>query len=412
MFVSARKIVNEAMDDYGLTGQTHFKRFYKWLRTAIMDLGAIPEYNLKSVTLEIDKECNGMTLPDDLVSLRRVFLCDYSGKLTEAGYGGIQPSNLWDPDGDCTFYRNGKSPVNLGYSGEGSYSSAYGNGYAYSNHLLPSLHQGYDVVLGQQDEKLFFMAGDINRYKLAIVEYNGFRMDSDGLIKVPQDAELAVNSFMQYSQTRRERRKDRAKVPQSEVQFDRQVWIEEFRRSYTQLKMPSKIFMDEWVLDNWGMRLPVPRKRMSGRVNVASTPEVSRMTQKDPLEDMIDSISVEPIFIDPSVDPCIVGAPSCPGIGDMEINDSFIVGPCGTEVEPEPECDGVCLVDCVAYEDSDYRYVSCLEDPGTDSTKWVVNRYTKTSPVVKTQATPLNNPLQFAKPTSLFLVQPLNYDPV
>ena len=407
-YISANKMIYDVMDDVGLSGDNEFNRFYRWLKDCIIDLGAIKNYSIRYEAVLIDADCNHIVIPDDVISLRHVFLCTPNGGITEAGYGGKRAARVWDPSGTCAFYNNG--PSNSAYH-DNAYMNAipgYRNGAGGHLDRLPALHQDYDVVLGESDGTLFFMAGDINNYSYAILEYNGFKVDEEGLVQVPEAAKIAVQTYMYKKFSLRSRFRNRQAIPLAEKQDWDQQYDKEFRIAHANLNTMSVIEMDEWVIQDWGLRLATPKGRATmiakdAMAKVPSSQEV-RSTSGISYTD-----EVPPIFLDPSVDPCIVGAPECPGIGTAEINSSFVVG-CNGPTSPDGGSpSGKDLVLCTSYEDDDYRYVSCLESPGDDSTKWCVNRYLKSDATQKTIATPVENPTQFTKPTDVYTVQSLIY---
>lgn len=396
-YVSANKIVRDAMDDVGLSGDNEFNRFYRWLKDCIIDLGAIKNYSIRYKAVLIDEDCNNIKLPEDVISLRHVFLCTHNGSITEAGYGGKRASRVWDPSGHCAFYNNQAHP-----------NSSYHGGSAVSLASLPVLHQDYNVVLGESDDTLFFMAGNIKDYKYAVLEYNGFKVDDDGLVEVPEAAKIAVETYIFKKYTVRSRFRNRQAIPLAEKQDWTNEYDKEFRIAHSNLNTMSVIEMDEWVIQDWGLRLATPKGRAT-MVAQAALAEAAVSTEARSTAGISYTDEIPPIYLDPSVDPCIVGAPECPGIGVAAIGSTFVVG-CNGPTSPDGGTpSGKDLVLCTSYEDDDYRYVSCLESPGDDSTKWCVNRYLKADATQKTTAAPAENPTQFTKPTDLYTVQSLIY---
>lgn len=407
-YISANKIVRDAMDDVGLTGDNEFNRFYRWLKDCIIDLGAIKNYSIRYKAVLIDADCNHIEIPEDVISLRHVFLCTPNGGITEAGYGGKRASRVWDPSGQCAFYNNAAAPSTYGDVDLINGSSSYLNGLGGTLGGLPVLHQDYDVVLGESDGTLFFMAGNPKDYTYVILEYNGFKVDKNGLVEVPEAAKIAVETYIYKKYTNRSRFRNRQAIPLAEAQNWSKEYDKEFRIAHANLNTISPIEMDEWVIQDWGLRLATPKGRATmiaqGAMVEASVSQEARSTSGTSFTD-----EIPPIYLDPSVDPCIVGAPECPGIGAAEISSTFVIG-CNGPTSPDGGSPGgKDLVLCTSYEDDDYRYVSCLESPGDDSTKWCVNRYLKADATQKTTATPTGNPTQYTKPTDLYTVQSLIY---
>lgn len=231
MWIHAKTLVLNALEDHGITGTQHMTAGIRWVKDAMRLIGFFPEYYLQAAEIEFDFNCHDIKKPDNFISPRSIYLCDHSGNITETYYGGRKPAAIFDPDGCCRFYS------------------------LVSNISGP-------VFMGEDDHAFFFMTGNSDQYARALLEYNGFKTDDEGNILVPEDAKSAVEQYITFKLTKRERKKDRNAVPHQEGQDEWALFERLAGIAKGKMKTPSVMEKHRQVYEKWANNLNGPRAKL------------------------------------------------------------------------------------------------------------------------------------------------------
>lgn len=187
-WVKSNTVILAAFEDYGKSDAKLMPAALRWVKEAVLSIGIFPEIYFKHAVIDID-DCGEIPKPEDMYSPRDIFLCKRGGKPVKAIYSGPQP-NIYSSS-CCSFY-------------DSSCASA--------------------IVLGEDDNCFFSESMDISIYDVAIVVYNGIKVDRRGIPMVHSKARLAVSQYIRWKLVSMDRSLNRKAVPQQEVQDAYNLW--------------------------------------------------------------------------------------------------------------------------------------------------------------------------------------------
>lgn len=226
MWVNAKYIVLNALEDRGQVDDTLERLCLRWVEECVVLLGIVPEYYQKAD--EVPIVGGQIRKPKGLLSVRRMWLCG-QGEIVPTYYGGKRNRELFNPDGCCEFY---------------------------------TLTRQSGILLMEDDTCFFSATQPIDCYEKALIEYNGLIYDAEGNVRVPLVAQQAVTQYLEYKLTKREMKTDRQKVSRVEVSEEYETWLRDMGVAYGRMKMPSMATLTERVEQKFRINLPTPRARL------------------------------------------------------------------------------------------------------------------------------------------------------
>lgn len=241
-FISAKQVIRSALEDYGHTADRYFNPALRWVKEAVESIGLVPAYSVMLYTQDLDSACTTIDKPDNYISARSISLC--SGEITtDVAYGGAAPSKIFDPDGCCTFYNRRRKFMDT-----------------------------RAIAMGESPTHFFFMDGSPNDWERIEIEYNGHPEDENGYVLVSTYANRAVQSYIHYKLTSIDRRKDRTKVTQQEVNDSYALWLRLKADAYGQMQTTPVAKMKEMARSRFFKRMTTPDvRRYNGPVSVGSS---------------------------------------------------------------------------------------------------------------------------------------------
>lgn len=241
-FVSAERVIRSALEDYGLTNDRYFNAGLRWVEEAVLSVGQVPAYNVMVFEQDLDGSCNTIDKPKGYLSARSIELCK-GNETTEVSYAGASPSELFDPEGCCTFYNRRRK-----FMDERA------------------------VSMGESPTHFFFQDGSPADWDRISIEYYGLGTDEKGYVMVPVYADRAVQQYIHYKLTGIDRRRDRTKVSQQEVNDAYKLWLGLKGDAYGNMQTTSIVKMREMTRSRFFKRMTTPEvRRYNGPASLGSS---------------------------------------------------------------------------------------------------------------------------------------------
>jgi len=129
-------------------------------------------------------------------------------------------------------------------------------------------HSKCEVTMGENQTQFYFSSNAL-KYNACKIYYIGLPCNEDGEPLVEDSAKRAVKQYLKTKVVQRDRMKDRAKVPMSEVQYENQQWVILKNQAAGRINMPTLIEMPSIVsaFYNAGITIDMFKDRWTGYWN-------------------------------------------------------------------------------------------------------------------------------------------------
>lgn len=103
-----------------------------------------------------------------------------------------------------------------------------------------------EVTMGETQTEFYFSSNAL-KYNACKIYYIGMPCDENGEPLIDDSAKRAVKQYVNMKITSRDRKRDRTKVPMSEVDYERQQWVILKNQAAGRINMPTLIEMPSIV---------------------------------------------------------------------------------------------------------------------------------------------------------------------
>jgi len=107
-------------------------------------------------------------------------------------------------------------------------------------------HSHCEITMGE-NQTHFYFSSNASHHNACKIQYIGLPCDEDGEPLIDDSCKRAVKQYVNYRITVRDRKRDRNKVPMSEVDYERQQWVILKNQAAGRINMPTLLEMPSIV---------------------------------------------------------------------------------------------------------------------------------------------------------------------
>lgn len=107
-------------------------------------------------------------------------------------------------------------------------------------------HSHCEITMGE-NQTHFYFSSNASHHNACKIQYIGLPCDEDGEPLIDDSCKRAVKQYVNYRITVRDRKRDRNKVPMSEVDYERQQWVILKNQAAGRINMPTLLEMPDIV---------------------------------------------------------------------------------------------------------------------------------------------------------------------